>query len=154
MTNEIYLTKEKKKELEEELADLTTRGWTEIADALEESKALWELKENAEYHQAREDQGHMEDRIREIENILKYGQIIKSGKHSVVEVGATVTFAKKGSSAKQTYRIIGEGSDPGEGTLSSNSPLVSAMMGKSEGEFFTFVRPDKEKIEYKIVSVA
>ncbi len=155
MGETVYLTKEKFAALEAELQDLTVRGRTEIAKALEEAKALGDLKENAEYHQAREDQGHMEDRIREIQYILKNAQMLEGGKHKTVEIGATVTYAKKGSSAKTTYRIVSsEEADPEQGTVSAASPIVAAMMGKTEGEEFVFKRHDGETVDYKIHSVS
>ena len=86
-----YLTPEKKLELEEELNTLKTVRRKEIADALEYAKSLGDLSENAEYHQAREDQANCEDRINHLEQILK-NAVITTGKHKagVVEVGVVV----------------------------------------------------------------
>ena len=149
-----YLTKEKFKELEQELEQLVTSGRTEMAQQLDSAKSLGDLKENAEYHQAREDQAVMEERINHITNSLKTATIIKSGKHTIVEIGAEVTVARKGSSTKMTYQIVGrEEADPSEGKLSLDSPLVMAMIEKSEGDFFDFTTPDGDKVEWKVVEV-
>jgi len=154
MDTETYLTKEKYAEMEKELEHLTSVGRTEMAEQLDSAKSLGDLKENAEYHQAREDQAVMEERINHITASLKSATIIKGGKHSIVEIGAEVTVARKGSSAKMTYNIVGrEEADPGEGKLSMDSPLVQAMLEKSEGEFFDFTTPDGEKVEWKVVEV-
>ncbi len=154
MDTQTYLTKEKYAEMEKELEHLTSVGRTEMAEQLDSAKSLGDLKENAEYHQAREDQAVMEERINHITSALKTAQIIKGGKHSIVEIGAEVTIARKGSSAKTTYNIVGrEEADPSEGKLSMDSPLVQAMLEKSEGEFFDFLTPDGEKVEWKVVEV-
>ena len=76
MQGKEYLTKEKFETLSKELEALKTTGRREVADNLEYAKSLGDLSENAEYHQAREEQGKLEDRIREIENILKDSIIV------------------------------------------------------------------------------
>lgn len=150
----VFITKEKKQSLETELEQLISVGRTEIAERLDSAKALGDLKENAEYHQAREDQAVMEERINHIQYTLKHAEIIKGGKHSVVEMGAKVTIARKGSSAKQNYQIVGpEEADASDGKLSLESPLVMAMLGKEEGEFFELVTPGGETVEWKVVEV-
>lgn len=150
----VLISKEKYDQLKVELDELVTKGRTRIAEELDSAKALGDLKENAEYHQAREDQAVMEERISSIQHTLKYAEIIKGGKHKVVEVGAKVTIARKGSSAKSEYQIVGPAeADASAGKLSFESPLVSAMMGKEEGEFFTFKTPGGETVEWKVVEV-
>ena len=152
--NKVFVTKEKYAELEAELKELTLVGRTEMAQKLDSAKALGDLKENAEYHQAREDQAIMEERINHIQHTLKHAEIIKSGRHKIVEMGARVTIAKKGSSARQEYTIVGnEEADAGEGKLSMDSPLVSAMLEKEAGEFFAFLTPEGETVEWKVVEV-
>ncbi len=152
--NKLYITKERKKELEIELEELTTVKRTEIAKQLESAKELGDLKENAEYHQAREDQAVLEERIRVITYTLKEGEIISDGKKTEVVIGAHVTIAKKGSSTKNEYQIVGsDEADPSEGKISITSPLVEAMLGKVEGEFFSFETPSGDTVEYKVVGV-
>lgn len=151
---QIHITAEKHAELKKELERLSIDGRTRIAESLDSAKALGDLKENAEYHQAREDQAIMEDRINHIIAVLKNAKIIAPGSHAKVEIGATVNIARKGSSIKQTYQIVGpEEADPAGGKLSFDSPLVAAMMGKQENEFFKFKTPDGTQVEWKVVGV-
>ena len=153
-TDKVFITKEKYSELEAELEQLSVEGRTEMAQQLDSAKAMGDLKENAEYHQAREDQAVMEERINHITSVLKHATIIKGGKHQVVEVGAHVVVARKGSSARQEFQIVGpEESDPAAGKLAFDSPLVVAMIGKQEGEFFEFTTPSDETVEWKVVEV-
>ena len=150
----IYITKTHKKELQEELELLTTIKRTEVAKDLESAKELGDLKENAEYHQAREDQAILEERIRVIQVHLKDGILIAEGHKTEVCIGATVTISKKGSSTKTKYSIVGsEESDPAAGKLAPDSPLVDAMIGKKEGEVFSFSTPSGEVVEYKVVAL-
>src|SRR6266702_247731 len=96
-----YLTLEKKTELEQELAHLTTVRRKEIADALEYAKSLGDISENAEYHQAREDQANCEDRIIHLEQILKNAVIMDKHHSGLVEVGSTVIVVKKGEKTER-----------------------------------------------------
>ena len=98
---EFFITKDKKLRLEEELTSLKSEGRADIAEKLDSAKALGDLKENAEYHQAREDQAKMESRILEIEGILKNCTLIKSHSSDQVELGVNVVIAKKGSPKHQ-----------------------------------------------------
>jgi transcription elongation factor GreA len=150
-----YLTLEKKNLLESELATLMTVRRKEIADALEYAKSLGDLSENAEYHQAREDQANCEDRIIHIEQILKNAVIMEDNHTSgVVTVGSTVTITKKGSKEEKTYALVGsEEADSMSGKISNESPLGSALLGKKKGDKVTVHAP-KGDVEYSIVSIA
>ncbi len=149
-----YITKERKIELEAELAELTVEGRTRIAKQLESEKELGDLKENAEYHQAREDQAILEERIRVITETLRSAIIITGGHKTEVVVGAEVTIAKKGSPTKTTYVIVGsDEADPANGKISFDSPLVSAMLGKKSEDTFSFKTPGGDVLEYRIVSI-
>ncbi len=152
--NKLYITKERKKELEAELDVLISQERTRIAGELQSAKELGDLKENAEYHQAREDQAVLEERIRVIQYTLKEGEIITGGHKTEVTIGAFVTISKKGSSIKNEYQIVGsDEANPAEGKLSFDSPLVSAMLGKVEGEFFSFETPAGDTMDYKVVAI-
>lgn len=149
-----YITKERKAELETELNLLIVEGRTKIAKQLESAKELGDLKENGEYHQAREDQAVLEERIRVISETLKTATIITSGNKTDVTIGAEVTVAKKGSPTKITYTIVGsDEADPANGKLSFDSPLVSAMLGKKPEDTFSFKTPAGDVLEYRIVSI-
>lgn len=151
-----YLTLEKKTLLENELNALKTVRRKEIADALEYAKSLGDLSENAEYHQAREDQANCEDRINHIEQILKNAVIMDTEGHAVgkVTVGSTVTVLKKGSKEEKTYALVGsEEADSISGKISNESPLGSALLGKKVGDK-VIVHAPKGDMEYTVVSIA
>lgn len=149
-----YLTPEKKTELENELNHLKTVRRKEIADALEYAKSLGDLSENAEYHQAREDQANSEDRIIHLEQILKNAVIMNKHTSGVVEVGTTVTVVKKGEKEERQYTIVGsEEADSFGGKISNESPLGSALLGKKKGDEASFTSP-KGHMVYTIKSIA
>lgn len=152
-TNANYITAEKRKELEAELKELQTTKRREILDALEFAKSLGDLSENAEYHQAREEQGKLEERISGIENILAHSIVIKKHHSTKVEVGSTVTVQKEGDKNKQTFHIVGsEEADFANGKISNNSPLGMALHHKEKGDTATFTTP-KGVIKYKVISI-
>ncbi len=147
-----YLTLEKKNELENELLQLKSVRRKEIADSLEYAKSLGDLSENAEYHQAREDQANCEDRISHIEQILKNAVIMETGVSGVVSVGSTVTVLKKGSKEEKTFALVGsEEADSVSGKISNESPLGQALLGKKKGDK-VIVHAPKGEVEYSIVS--
>jgi transcription elongation factor GreA len=151
--NAQIISKEQKKKLEHELDFLKTTRRKEIADKLEFARSLGDLSENAEYKEARDEQGQLEERIAEIEQILLSAQVLREHDHSKAEVGATVVVQKKGAKSEQEYMLV----SPSEASLSENkisyeSPLGSAMMGKKKGESFVFVTP-KGKTEYTVIKI-
>lgn len=150
-----YLTSEKNRELEEELNQLKTVRRKEIADSLEYAKSLGDLSENAEYHQAREDQANCEDRIAHLEQILKNAVITDEKHHSgSVEVGTTVKVQKKGDKEEREFTLVGsEEADSFAGKISNESPLGQALLGKKKGETVTVTTP-KGETSYTIKSIA
>jgi transcription elongation factor GreA len=150
-----YLTLEKKNELEAELMQLKSVRRKEIADALEYAKSLGDLSENAEYHQAREDQANCEDRINHIEDILKKAVIMETGPViGIVHVGSTVTVAKKGDKEEKTFALVGsEEADSVSGKISNESPLGMAILGKKKGDK-VIVHAPKGDMEYTVVAIA
>ena len=116
---------------------------------------LGDLSENAEYHQAREDQAKLEDRIRKIEEIIKDSQIMSSNTKSkdIVNVGGKVVVQKSGSKDKIEYTIVGaEDANMAEGKISYHSPLGSGLLNKKKGDVFVIKTP-KGEIEYKITDI-
>jgi transcription elongation factor GreA len=149
-----YLTLEKKTELENELNQLKTVRRKEIADALEYAKSLGDLSENAEYHQAREDQANCEDRIAHVEQILKNAVVTDKHHAGHVEVGTTVTVVKKGGKEEKQFTLVGsEEADSVNGKISNESPLGAALLGKSKGDVVSFTTPKGEMV-YTIKSIA
>ena len=153
MQEKEYLTKEKFEALEKELDNLKKVRRKEVAEQLEYAKSLGDLSENAEYHEARDMQGVVEDRIQKVENILKSAVIISSHDTSAVAVGSVLTVAKVGEKDEKVYTIVGtEESDLSQGKISVRSPFGEAALGKKKGESFTYEAPSGS-ITYKIISI-
>ncbi len=155
MDNEAnYISKEKKAELETELETLKSVKRKEIIEQLEYAKSLGDLSENAEYHQAREEQSKLEDKISTLEETLRTAVII--GKHdtsSAVSVGSAVTVKKAGSKESLTYFIVGpEEADMKVMRISNHSPLGSALMGKPKGTTVKVHTPSGD-FEYTISNI-
>lgn len=147
------LTKEKFKELREELLVLQTQGRKQITDALVYAKSLGDLSENAEYGQAREDQAKLEDRISKIEHILKTAKVATRHSTDVVSVGCTVELIKKDDKTKRTFTIVGgEEADTASGKISFHSPIGEALMTKKVGDVVKITTP-KGIVEYTIASI-
>ena len=150
MKKTYQITAEGRQELEKELALLKGRRG-EIADRIAEARDYGDLSENAEYDSAREEQGVVETRIAEIEDILMNAEEIKAKKGGKIHLGSRVTL-KNG--ATREYTIVGPvEADPVNGKISDQSPIGLALMGKSEGDQVTISTP-KGDVEYKIVSVS
>lgn len=148
-----YITQEKKELLEAELHDLKTVKRKEVLEALDFAKSLGDLSENAEYHQAREDQGKLEERIAKIENILKNAEIVVRHHSDVVEIGTIVTVRKEGTKDLKTFQIVGsEEADMASGKISMRSPIGVALFGHKKGDKVSFQSPIGE-VEYKIIEI-
>lgn len=148
-----YITEEKKQSLIEELNNLKTVKRKEILESLEAAKALGDLSENAEYHQAREDQGKTEDRINQIEYMLQSAVVVKKHHSTKVEIGTTVDVKKEGSKETVTYSIVGaEEADMSKNKISNKSPLGEALFGKSKGDSVSITTP-KGLVKYTIVNI-
>lgn len=148
-----YITEEKKVLLEAELAELSGPKRKGILEALEFAKSLGDLSENAEYHQARDEQGKLEERISKIEHMLRTATVVSRHHSTQVEVGATVVIQKKGTSDKKKVVIVGaEEADMAQGKISNKSPLGAALFGKKKGEAATFTTPSGA-VEYKILDI-
>jgi len=144
------ITDEGKKELEIELEELKSRRGA-IADKIAEARDFGDLSENAEYDTAREEQGLVESRIAEIEDILLNAELIKGGSKSKVSLGSKVELR----TGKKTvnYTVVGPvEADPLEGKISNESPIGLALMGKKVGDKAAISTP-KGEVEYEIVSI-
>jgi len=150
-----YLTKEKFDQLKRELDELKTIKRKEVAESLDYARGLGDLSENAEYHEAREMQANIEDRISKLETMLKNATIMSGeathGEH--VRIGTAVTLEKQGEKTHRKYKIVGsEETDMALGKLSNRSPLGAAILGKKVGESFSFNSP-AGTMSYKIISI-
>lgn len=149
-----YITEEKRQELEIELKYLSGPKRKEIIEALKYAKSLGDLSENAEYHQTREDQGKLEERISKIEHILQSSTVVSKGESDTIQVGSEVVVQKENSNDKKTYTIVGsEEADMLKGKVSNRSPFGEALFGKKKGDSVTFKTPSG-LINYKIISVS
>ena len=142
--------------LEEELAHLTKVVRPKLSQDIGEARELGDLKENAEYHAAREQQGMVEARVRDIEGRLQNAVIIDvttiehTGK---VIFGTTVEIANVETDESVTYQIVGEDeADIKQGNISVGSPIARALIGKNEGDVVAVQTPSG-LIEYEIVEV-
>ena len=149
------MTAEAHKRLEAELRKLRTEERPAIVKAIAAAREHGDLSENAEYHAARERQGFVEGRIRELEDKLGRAQVIDVSTLSgdKVQFGATVTLADEDTDEEKTWLIVGaDESDPKRGRLSVEAPLVQAMIGKNVGDSFTFDAPSGAR-SYEILAV-
>ncbi len=150
-----YLSQEKFDELQDELNYLKTTERKNIAEQLEYAKSLGDLSENAEYHEARDKQADIEDRIKELQNILQSAIIVDKQKNKTggVNVGSVVKIQKKGGEAV-SYTIVGsEEANMALGKISYHSPIGSALMNKKKGDKVVASTPRGE-VEYAILDVA
>lgn len=148
-----YITEEKKQSLQEEIKHLKTIKRKDILEALNAAKALGDLSENAEYHQAREDQGKTEDRINQIEYLLQSSVVVKKHQSSKVEIGTTVVVKKEGAKENVVYSIVGaEEADMSLNKISNKSPLGEALFGKKKGDLVSIKTP-KGLVKYTLVDI-
>ena len=154
--NKVPMTAEGAEKLKEELDNLKHIERPKIAQAIKEAREKGDLKENAEYHAAREQQSFAEGRIKDIEAKLSNAQIIDIKNipaSSKVIFGTTVDLINLGNNSKSKYKIVGEDeADLKENKLAVTSPLARCLIGKEEGDVVELKMPEKT-IEYEIIKV-
>lgn len=140
--------------LEQELARLKSTERPAIIRAIAEAREHGDLSENAEYHAAREKQGFIEGRIKELESILSRSEVIDPAKLSgSVKFGATVDLIDEDTEEKRSYQIVGEAeADIERGRLNMRSPLARALIGKDEGDSVEVSTPGGQR-SYEIVAI-
>lgn len=152
----VPLTSRGAQKLRDELTHLKTVLRPKITQAIAEARAHGDLKENAEYHAAREQQSFAEGRIKEIESKLANCQIIEVSTlnaNGKVVFGATVDLADSETGDEVTYQIVGEDeADIKQGMISVTSPIARALIGKKEGDVAIVKAPAGDK-EYDICGV-
>lgn len=134
--DEVYLTEEGAEDLRRELTELVEERRPALAIKLKEAVAEGDLKENANYHDAKEQQAFIEGRIKYLENLLRSAKIISNdGASDVVGLGSEVTIREEGSDEDETYKIVGAAeANPREGKISQRSPIGSALIGRKKGD--------------------
>lgn len=150
-----YLSAKRLEELKGELDLLRDVKRKEIAKRIEEAKSLGDLSENAEYHEAREEQAFNEGKIREIEELLRDATIIeeeKSRRKKIVSVGDTIEV-RKNEEEKEEFMIVGSNeADPLNGKISNESPLGRALLDRTLKEEVVVKTPSGD-IHYKIIKI-
>lgn len=142
--------------LQEELKRLKSVDRPKVVMAIAEARAHGDLKENAEYHAAKEEQGFIEARIKDIEGKLSHKQVIDASAvdaRGKVIFGSTVVILDEKTDKETTYKIVGEDeADIKLGMISYTSPIARALIGKNEGDAIEFQAPDGVKT-YDILEV-
>jgi len=145
------------RKLSEELEQLKSEERAKIAVIIDKARELGDLKENAEYHSAKEQQGLMEARISELTDIVGRAQVVDPSKlaHERVSFGSSVTLIDQDTDEEITYTIVGvQESNPSKGLISIASPMARALLGKEEGDEVEINLPaglktfDIEEIKY------
>ena len=151
------LTTRGAKRLREELEELKSVKRPAVIAAIAEARAHGDLKENAEYHAAREQQGFIEGRIKQLEAELSHAEVIDVATlnaGSRIVFGATVQLADTETDEERTYQIVGDlEADIKQGLIAISSPVARALIGKHEGDVVTIQAPGGTH-EYEIVGVA
>jgi transcription elongation factor GreA len=139
------LTQSTYERLQAELEDLTTRGRVEIARAIEAARALGDLSENGDYHAAKDSQGKMEARIRQLQATLKTAQIvdIPKGDQETVTAGTLVSIRYEGDEDVEKFFVgsIEERAEGVQGVVSPGSPLGKVLIGRSKGDVVEYEAP-------------
>ena len=145
-TSATQLTRDTYERLQLELEDLTGRGRVEIANAIEAARALGDLKENGDYHAAKDAQGKMESRIRQLQAMLKDAEIVEGGAPSdgTVVQGSVVTLRYEGDDEEDTQQFFVGSIEERQGDLtvvSPGSPLGAALLGHAAGDTVDYEAP-------------
>jgi transcription elongation factor GreA len=156
MSGKVPLTVRGAEKLQQELQELKSVARPKVIEAIAEARAHGDLKENAEYHAAREQQSFIEGRIQEIEGKLGNAQIVDVTKLDAggkVVFGATVVVADEESGDETTYQIVGDDeADIKQGMISVSSPVARALIGKEEGDVVDVQTPGGVS-SYEVVEV-
>ena len=155
MPKKIQFTKQGHKAVIQELDHLTTHKHPQAKDRLSKARAMGDLRENSEYHAAKEDLAVIVGRIAELQEMLKWAEIVDDAvealEQDLVRLGCTVVVDKAGQ--KDTLHIVGEfEADPLQKKISISSPIGKALVGKRKGETVEIVIPSGKSV-YTIVEV-
>ena len=138
------MTAEGKEKLQAELKNLKLVKRPEVIERIKVARSFGDLSENSEYDAAKDEQSHVEDRIAQVEEMLKYAQVVDADSvdPNEVSVGKTITYTEVGTDDPETYTIVGsDESDPLNGKISNDSPIAQALLGKKKGETVSITTP-------------
>ncbi|RDW21712.1 transcription elongation factor GreA [Oceanobacillus chungangensis] len=150
-----YMTQEGKEKLEKELQFLKTDRRQEVVERIKIARDFGDLSENSEYDAAKDEQAFVEQRITQVEKMIRNAIIIESDNNNpnVVSLGKSVTFVELPDGDEETYTIVGSAeADPFEGKISNDSPMAKSLIGKEIGEEVAVATPGGD-IQVKIVKV-
>jgi transcription elongation factor GreA len=142
--------------LEQELTYLITVRRAEVAQKLKEARSFGDLSENAEYDEAKNEQGILEATIAELENTIANAEVVDDDSISINEVGigSVITVLRKGASAPEKLQIVGSTeADPANGKVSDESPIGQAAMKKKTGDKFIVEAPVGE-LQFEILEIS
>ena len=157
MADEILLTAEAYKEIVDELEYLKTTGRDEIAERIKEARSFGDLSENSEYDEALNDQAKMEERIAQLEGVLKKARILDETEISteIVHVGSKVKIRNVEQDKVVEYKILGESqSKPSEGIISDKCPVGKALLGSKAGETVKVNLPNGNVATYEVLEIS
>ena len=142
--------------LKAELDDLQTRGRIEVASKIERARELGDLSENGDYHAAKDEQGHMEGRIRQLEAILDSVEIIEPPEAGVVGPGTIVTIVYEGDADDAAERyLVGHIEERANGldVISPTAPLGAALIGAHPGDTISYEAPTGAQLQVRVLEV-
>ena len=153
--SQTHLSRETFERLSNELHELTTVGRTSIAQAIEAARNLGDLSENGDYHAAKDEQGHMEGRIRQLESLLEHAEIIEAPEPGVVGAGSIVTLVYDGDDDDSAERyLVGHIEEDAGGldVVSPTAPLGAALIGARAGDTVSFAAPNGD-LRVRVIGV-
>lgn len=148
-----HLTRTALERLQAEHLDLTTRGRIDVAEKIERARELGDLSENGDYHAAKDEQGHMEGRIRHLESILENYELVEADDGDVVGPGKVVTLSIDGDEPETYYLGSHEEQYEGAATMTPESALGKAITGKRVNETCTYTTPNGHDLSVVVISV-
>jgi transcription elongation factor GreA len=141
--------------LQAEFLDLTTRGRIAVAQKIETARLMGDLSENGDYHAAKDEQGHMEGRIRQLAHVIETAEIIEGGDEGIVSAGSIVTIVYEGDDDSMAERyLVGhlEEKTADLDVMSPQSPLGASLLGASEGTWVEYEAPTG-KLRVRVIKV-
>jgi transcription elongation factor GreA len=141
--SDITMTAEELESVRQELRHLESVGRREIAARIKTAREWGDLKENAEYHAAKEDQAHLETRILKLREQVRRATVVEAGGLAdSVQHGSTVSYTDRATGRQQTHRIVSPNdASPAQGSLSVASPIAQALIGRRVGEVVELETP-------------
>lgn len=154
MPSEVDITPEGLAAVRAEHSELTTVRRPYIVDKIKTARELGDLSENFEYHSAKNEQGFIESRIQELEQIIRNHRLIGAPAPSgVVQLGSTVHFSEEGG-PQETYRIVGPAeADPTQGRVSNESAVGKALLGRRVGDLATVATESGDTYDLRITGI-